>query len=289
MMRKVGTVQSIWRYPVKGMAGESLPECGIGAGGLEGDRIWAVQDRARQEIQSCKFRPDLLLCQAKCSTTKNGELTGDVEISLPDDICVSSNNADVHQLISVLIGRDSQLCKLQSFDDKESFYRRYKQDDHTWLEELKATFTREPGEPLPDLNNLPQTMQDYVTIPGTFFLVSHFHILTTASLRHMQTVQPNADWAIERFRPNLMIQTEPECEGLTEQDWIGKTLQVGELEIGCESPAPRCGAVTRAQKNLPSDSRLLRSIVKHADQNLGIYGSISCNGILRTGDDVFLV
>ncbi|HEY7774026.1 MAG TPA: MOSC N-terminal beta barrel domain-containing protein [Marinagarivorans sp.] len=289
MMHKVGTIQSIWRYPVKGMAGESLPECRISAEGLEGDRIWAVQDCVRQEIQSCKFRPDLLRCQATCCTSNAGALSGDVDITLPDNKTVASNNPAVHSLISELLKRDSQLCRRQPFDQSESFYRRHKQDDHTWLEELKATFTREPGEPLPDLENLPQTMQDYVTIPGTFFLVSHCHILTTASLSHMQALQPNADWAVERFRPNLMIKSEPGCEGLIEQDWIGKKLQIGELEIACESPAPRCGAVTRAQKHLPSDTSLLRSIVKHADQNLGIYGNIGGSGILRQGDAVFLI
>jgi len=51
-MKKVGEIREIWRYHVKGMEGESLQAGQLGAHGLNGDRIWAVRDNARQEIQS---------------------------------------------------------------------------------------------------------------------------------------------------------------------------------------------------------------------------------------------
>jgi hypothetical protein len=49
---KIGTIKSIWRYPVKGMSGERVQSCALDAGGLKGDRIWALQDVQRREIQS---------------------------------------------------------------------------------------------------------------------------------------------------------------------------------------------------------------------------------------------
>jgi len=171
----------------------------------------------------------------------------------------------------------------------DNFYRRYKTDEHTWLEELKATFAREEGEPLPDLDNLPPSMQDFVSVPGTFFLVSPFHILTTASLNHMKQQNPESDWRVERFRPNLVIDTLPGMTGLAEQDWIGKVLKMGELVIECSGPAPRCGAVTRKQGGFGADASLLRSIVREAGQNLGIYGNIQSAGLIDVGDEVYLV
>ena len=68
-MVRVGKVRALWRYPVKGMAGEALPRLTLGAEGLAGDRRWAVRDSARAEIQSCKQRPDLLSCGARTSAT----------------------------------------------------------------------------------------------------------------------------------------------------------------------------------------------------------------------------
>ena len=59
-MAEVGTIKEIWRYPVKGMAGETLQSCEISENGINGDRIWALRDTARKEIQSCKFRRIML-------------------------------------------------------------------------------------------------------------------------------------------------------------------------------------------------------------------------------------
>jgi uncharacterized protein YcbX len=40
----IGTVRAIWRYPVKGMAGESLQAAHVGPGGVAGDGRWAVRE-----------------------------------------------------------------------------------------------------------------------------------------------------------------------------------------------------------------------------------------------------
>jgi uncharacterized protein YcbX len=42
--RTVGTVESIWRYPVKSLGGERLTGVDVDARGLAGDRWWAVRD-----------------------------------------------------------------------------------------------------------------------------------------------------------------------------------------------------------------------------------------------------
>jgi len=281
---KIGNIESIWRYPVKGMAGERLANCDLDSAGLKGDRLWAVQDVQRGGIQSCKFRPQLLQCRARCLTES---ATGQVEITFPDGQMLQCGSQQASEQVSALLGYQSLLQPVRSTAD-DDFYRRYKPDDHTWLEELKATFAREEGEPLPDLDNLPQSMQDYVSLPGTFFLVSPFHILTTASLDHMKQLKPDSDWRVERFRPNLVIHTLPSVDGLAEQDWVGKKLKIGGITIACGDPTPRCGAVTRQQSGLGADTSILRSIVREAGQNLGIYGDILNRGPIRVGDDVCL-
>ena len=81
-MIKVGTVKSVWRYPVKGMAGEALSEADVQRMGGRGDRILAVQDVVRQEIQSCKFRPQLLQCRAQF--TDPSDIHSGVSICFPD-------------------------------------------------------------------------------------------------------------------------------------------------------------------------------------------------------------
>src|SRR5438105_784943 len=40
-MELIGTVESLWRYPVKSMRGEELKEAFVGFPGLYGDRLYA--------------------------------------------------------------------------------------------------------------------------------------------------------------------------------------------------------------------------------------------------------
>ena len=41
-----GTVDSLWRYPIKSMAGEALPEAFVDYAGVYGDRIFAFLNSA---------------------------------------------------------------------------------------------------------------------------------------------------------------------------------------------------------------------------------------------------
>lgn len=286
-MVKVGTIKEIWRYPVKGMAGEQLQQCDIGEQGLAGDRIWALRDVLRQEIQSCKFRPELLSCIAKFRDKDKYATGAHVDITFPDGKVIGSDELIIDQLLSELTGHKSSLEMLRDIKEID-FYRRYKKDNHTWLDELKATFERQDGEPLPDLDNLPQATQDFVSVPGTFFLVTPFHFITTSTMAHMRTLDPDLDWAIERFRPNVVIETLPSLNGLVEQEWLGKNLVIGDSTINCNGATPRCGAVTKGQQNLQTNTEILRTIVKKTEQNLGAYGAILKSGNLQVGDDVFL-
>jgi uncharacterized protein len=279
-MVKVGTVKEIWRYPVKGMAGELLDTCAVTTKGIDGDRAWALRDNARKEIQSCKFRPHLLLCTAR------GQ--GDsVEVIFPDGTVLGGRDSRVHAKLSELTGHASTLEPLRPASDLD-FYRRHRLDDHTWLKELAATFDREPGEPLPDFSKAPPSLAEFVSTPGTFFLVTPLHFVTSATLAHLRILNKRADWDARRFRPNFLIETNPDIAGLAEQAWIGKRVTIGAAAIDCVAGTPRCGAVTRAQPQLQSDSTILRTVVRHADQNVGAYGVIVTAGQVRAGDPVYV-
>src|SRR5260370_18878908 len=45
-MSAVGQVESVWRYPVKSMRGEALPEIFVGFAGVYGDRLFAFKSSA---------------------------------------------------------------------------------------------------------------------------------------------------------------------------------------------------------------------------------------------------
>ena len=287
-MRQIGSVQSIWRYPVKGMAGESIAQCSIDAKGIQGDRCYAVRDRLRNEIQSCKFRPPLLRCIARYTNQPRSAEQAVLSILFPDGSERGADAPDLDSKLSALLGHESTLEALHETQGLDAF-RRYKTDKQHLLDELTATFARESGEAGPDFSQPTDEFLSFVTVPGSYFLVSPLHIISSASLAYGKRLLPTADWDCRRFRPNLVIETLSEYSGLVEQQWLGKHLHIGTAQIFCNSSAIRCGAVTREQQGLPFDKGILRSIVKDTDQNLGIYGDITGSAQLHVGDPVFLV
>ncbi len=286
-MVNVGTIKALWRYPVKGMAGESLHTSEITSQGLWGDRLWALRDTHRQEIQSCKYRPELLQCIANIRNVDGSHGPQAIDITLPDGTVVGADDEHIHALLSTLTGHTSTLERLRPSEDLD-FYRRYKKDAHPWLDELKATFERAPGEPLPDLDHLPPTAQTFVSRPGTFFLVSPLHVVTTAKFAHLKQQAPESDWSIERFRPNIVIETSPQFKGLVEQDWIGRKIQINNIVIHCTGTTPRCGVITKPQQKVAQDTHILRTVVAKAEQNVGVYGETTHTGMISVGDEVFI-
>ena len=63
-MSVVGRVESVWRYPVKSMRGEALPEIFAGFAGVYGDRILAFKSstaRAAFPYWTARERHEMLL------------------------------------------------------------------------------------------------------------------------------------------------------------------------------------------------------------------------------------
>ncbi|MBA3763215.1 MAG: MOSC domain-containing protein [Chthoniobacterales bacterium] len=66
-MANIGTVESLWRYPVKSMRGEELDEIYAGLSGVRGDRVFAFRSSAaradfpyftaREQHEMLKYRP----------------------------------------------------------------------------------------------------------------------------------------------------------------------------------------------------------------------------------------
>jgi uncharacterized protein YcbX len=71
-----------------------------------------------------------------------------------------------------------------------------------------------------------------------------------------------------------------------EATWHGRTLRLGELVVRCELPTARCAMTIQAQADLPKDPTVLRTIVREAGQQLGIYASMVQPGRVAMGDAV---
>ena len=284
-MAKVGRIQEIWRFPVKSMQGSTVESCVVSKTGALGDRCWAMRDVEREEIQWGKLHPALMLCTASYRVEPSNNEVQQVDVTFPDGETVGSDDERIHEKLSDLVGRTAELWPLQPASNPD-FYKRYKPDEETFMGEMAQVFAREGDEPMPDLSLFPETLMDYVSIPGTFFDNEELNLLTDASLAYMRYKNPGADWDVRRFRPNFLIETNDGLQGLIENDWQGKTVKIGSATLQITMPTPRCGMIVRPQGDIEFDKTILRTVVKEADQNLGVGAHCLEAGEISVGDIV---
>jgi uncharacterized protein len=303
----VGTIKEIWRYPVKSMAGQQLQTCTVGPIGIPGDRGWALRDEKTKEITNGKRIPQLMMCAARyVAEPSNGDIPN-VHITFLDGTEIRSNDPAINSRLSEVFQKSVTLWPRQPATNKDHYRRRSASARlmapllrtagfRSMLpqlaklpglsDQLRGLFSRESNEPVPDISLLPAEVLEFTSPLGTYFDAYSVNVLTTASLKRMATFNPAAMWDVRRFRPNFLIETADGLENMVELTWAGKTLRLGTVELKGEIPCARCGMTTHAQDGLPKDPSVLRSIVKDADQNLGLYASVSKPGEVRVGDSV---
>lgn len=169
-------------------------------------------------------------------------------------------------------------------------YRRGAPDTADVDAELRAMFGREPDEPLPNFEGFPlDVLIQYESPPGTYFDAFPIHIVTDRSLQTLAAVAPGSEFDVRRFRPNLVVTVDSAVEGdFPEQAWLGRTIRVGDVELEVTVSCPRCVMVTRDFADLPQDRQVLRTIVRSANQNVGVYANVVGAGTLAAGTTVTL-
>jgi uncharacterized protein YcbX len=151
---------------------------------------------------------------------------------------------------------------------------------------IREEFGRDRGEPLPDLTSVPAELFEFYTPPGTYFDVFPVHVLTTGALAMMARLNPGADWDVRRFRPNVLVDTGPHAAEHIERRWAGRRVRIGRFTVKGEMPTVRCAMPTHGQLGLPRDASVLRTVVREADQCLGLYASVVAAGSVGLGEPV---
>jgi uncharacterized protein YcbX len=274
------SVASLWRYPVKSMAGEELDSANVTARGLRGDRAYALVDTARGKVGSAKSVRkfgDLLKCRAHfVSPPGSDDRVPAVRITLPDGSVVESGQPDVDAKLNAVFGPDVSLVSTAP--------------DGLMLEFAAGTLGGKHAETtaLPVSSSAPS---------GTLFDYASVHIITTATLQRLKEAYPEGQITIQRFRPNIVVGC-PDETGFVENSWPGRTLRLGsELVLRVSIPCPRCVMTTLAGADRSHDPRILRTLADQNRLDLGDFGHLPCAGVyadivqpgsIRRGDPVRL-
>jgi uncharacterized protein YcbX len=261
----IGTVVSLWRYPVKSMQGEELTSSLVDERGLLGDRGYALVNAEDSKVASAKNPrkwPHLFEFRAGyVEPPVSGRALPPVRITLPDgSICGSGAEA----ALSAAVGRAVS---------------------------LRAAVLEAPvlEEYWPDIEGLAhrETVTDEKMPENTFFDLGIVHLLTTATLQALADSYPQGRFEVRRFRPNIVVAPAADTRGFVENDWVARTLRLGdEVRLHTTVPCGRCVMTTLPQGDLPRDTGILRTAVQQNQGNVGAYARVVRGGIVRQGDTV---
>jgi len=198
-------VQSLHRYPVKSMLGETLNDMFVDERGAEGDRRLALIDTVTGRVASAK-QARLWRLLLHCSASGN---TGRVRIRLPDGTSVAADEPGVEQLLSGLLARPVRLV------DQRPRGAAVERPDPEQVLDLGV-----------DAEVDARILEIAQATPGDAFTdVAPLHAITTATVEHVGA-------EAVRYRPNLVIATPPGYPAYAENEWMARALTVGMTKKG---------------------------------------------------------
>lgn len=258
----VGTVRDLWRYPVRSVLGEALEAASLGGNGVIGDRSYSV-------VENDKFA----MVSAAMSARKWSALVGvraefveeptpdapppSVRLLFPDGAELLSDDPALAERLSALTGRDVSL----------------------WTGQVAGAGKSDEAD----------ARADGKTSPAAPYELTPIHLLTTATVRAANAVYPEGVFDPIRFRPNIVLDT-PDVTGFAENEWLGKTLAIGEnVRLKIDDDCERCVMTTLGHGSLEEDQNILKTVYKENNRNFGIYASVVTLGQVRAGDTVALL
>lgn len=249
-------IAEICRYPVKGLAADSLTSVTLSPGeALPYDRRWGIIHAASR-----------------------------VDPAAPE--WASKQNF-------LMLARDPQLAKLGvAFDDKTTaltITRKGRQvsrgimSDHFGRQTLQtflAGFMPRGPRGMPKIVEAP-TKDSFSDVPANY--VSIINLASVADLEDRvirEKVHPH------RFRGNLYFSG---LQPWVENDWVGKTLTIGETELEVVAPIERCAATNANPETGDVDMNIPLSLRRGFGHiNMGVYAKVIKGGEIAVGDSVAL-
>ncbi|GAA4856306.1 MOSC domain-containing protein [Actinomycetospora corticicola] len=288
------TIAAIYRYPVKSMQGEALSRATLDERGVVGDRAYALLDVQTGIVASAKVpkRWDQLLrfSAAFAGEPVAGEPAPPVVITFPDGSTRRSDDPDVNQALSSVLGRDVSL--ITTPPDGAGFEELWPEiDDLAPQHIIDATIARQEdtGEAI--------SRFDVAAFapPGRFYDLAALHVITHSTLARLGELAPDSRFDPRRYRPNVVLDdTEP---GFVENDWVGREMSFGDdVRVSYTFQTMRCVMTTLAQEDLPEDRDTLRTVAKHNRVDIekkevagrwacaGVYADVTAGGELAVGD-----
>lgn len=262
-MSIIGTVESLWRYPVKSMRGEELDEMFAGFSGVYGDRLFAFRSSAsrkgfpyltaREQHEMLQYRPRFRQPEKAARPINWAEAE-----SMPPG--VNPVPADPAEL---MIDVETPTGDALAIDNPELIDRlRHGIDEKHHLTLLRSERAMTDCRPL-----------------------------SIFSLQSARQLAGETGAAVDkrRFRANVYVDF-TSANGFAENEFVGRSLRIGpKVIISILERDPRCMMITLDPDTGAIAPGLLKKVAQAHDGMAGVYGAVLVEGLLHKGDPVELL
>lgn len=257
-MTRLGVVESLYRFPVKSLAGEVLDQAFVGYAGIYGDRLYAfkkqdgpaffpyltARDCQRMLLYKPRFRHSELARQPKDWAQAEAWSIGVTPVyGSPEELVldVEAPDGEVYDIGA------SALADQLSRDA----------DDSPVLSLCYSDRALTDGRPV--------------------------SLISTQTLAQLSR---ETDLVVDgrRFRANIYVNFD-HGSGFSENDLVGRTVQIGErVRVAVVERDPRCVMITFDPDTGAATPALLRQVTKAHNREAGVYAAVLVEGMVYPGD-----
>jgi uncharacterized protein YcbX len=260
-MSFIGTVESLWRYPVKSMRGEELQEMFAGFSGVYGDRLFAFRSSAspkgfpyltgREQRQMLRYRP---------------------RFRQPDKAARPINLTDAESMGANPVSAD--LADLM-VDVETPGGEALAIDNPALIDMLRA-----------DIDEKHQ-----LTLMRSERAMTDCRPVSIFSLQSARQLAEETGTPVDkrRFRANVYVDL-TSAEGFAENEFVGRSLRIGpKMVVTILERDPRCMMITLDPDTAEKTPAILKKVAQAHDGMAGVYGAVMVEGMLHKGDSLELL
>lgn len=260
---RIGTVESLWRYPVKSMCGEEISEAFMGFSGFYGDRCFAVKSSAAPKgfpYLNATAQPTMLCFRPQFRHRERAVRPPNLLEAMSIAPGVTPANPDLEDIILDVVTPSGEVL---SVDDPK-------------LLEMLAEGISEKHELL--LVHSDRALTDCRPVS----------LISLQTISQLET-EMNMPLDKRRFRGNIYINSTA-GDGFAEDKLVGRKLRIGaSATIMVLERDPRCKMISLDPETGEHNPEVLRHVAKTHDAFAGVYCAVLVEGIINKGDSIKLL
>jgi uncharacterized protein len=259
-MPLIGTVESLWRYPVKSMRGEELPEIFAGYAGVYGDRLFAFESSA-----SPKGFPFFTGREKREMIRYRARFRHPDKAARPVNYAEAAELSDTVNPISA--SADELMIDVETPDGKT-----FAIDDSALIEHLRSNTDEKHG----------------LRLLRSEKAITDCRPLSIISVQSAKKLGEETGVSVDkrRFRANVYLDLKSDA-GFGENELVGKSLRIGSrVVVSIVGRDARCMMITLDPETAEKTPAILKAVAQAHEGMAGVYAAILTEGLIKRGDPV---